>query len=252
MSARFGTCPCCGKVLSLITIQRHMAGRGPTMLAGKLLQQNARFTSSNSSARQDQLSQLAAKQELLGTSRKTGTRPTPSGSRNNLTPESTSLVHRNRSSLSAKKQVLGTSSRQRPASTPARLTSSVITSSAQQIEAANENSSFANLQQSSHLDSCLNTALDNRYTRPNNMGENLESADEDEGEGEDEEEEGADVSCSIGDEVNTGDPDDKEDDESEDDFPGGQVPSIWNLQEEEFLKIVAELGERASASEPFL
>ncbi|KIL56074.1 hypothetical protein M378DRAFT_182065 [Amanita muscaria Koide BX008] len=246
MSARSGTCPCCGKVLSLITIQRHMAGRGPTMLAGKLLQQNARFTSSNSSARQDQLSQLAAKQELLGTSRKTGTRPTPSGSRNNLAPESTSLVHRNRSSLSAKKQVLGTSSRQRPA---AKQTSSVITSSAQQSEAADENSSFAHIQQSSHLDSCLNTALDNRYTRPNNMGEDLESADEDEGEEEDEEE--ADISCSVGDEVNMGDPSDEEDDEKEDDSPGGQVPAIWNLQEEEFLKVVAELGARASASEPF-
>ncbi|KIL60651.1 hypothetical protein M378DRAFT_180369 [Amanita muscaria Koide BX008] len=294
MSAKSGTCPCCGRKLSFTTIQKHMAGRGPAMLAGKILQQNKWLASSNSSTRQDPLAQLAAKSELLGTS-KNGIRPAPSGSRNNLASASTSLVHRDRSWLSAKKQVLGTSSSQRPASTPARLTSSVVTSPVQQsapphpsfienlqskdslaaqevfmrdlmevdqveapehensdslvpppqgaldaamLQGADEEFSLSNLQRSSRLDSRLNTALHNRYTRPNNMDENLQSADEDEGEEEAEEE-----ADTVGDRVNMEGPNDDEEDESEDDkFPGGRVPAIWDLQEEEFLKVIAELG----------
>jgi hypothetical protein len=118
------------------------------------------------------------------------------------------------------------------------------------LQVANEDSTLSNLRRSSRLDSCLNAALDNRYTRPNNMGENLQSADEDEGEGE--AEVGANSSYSVGDGVNMEGLNDEEDNGSEDDFPGsGRVPAIWDLREEEFLKVVAELGERASASEPF-
>jgi hypothetical protein len=91
------------------------------------------------------------------------------------------------------------------------------------------------LRQSSRLQTRLNGAIYQRYTRPGNLSPDLPNPDDyDDGsdtgsEGDDEEDE------IIEDHIES-------DSESEADFPGDEIPSLWNLEEEEFLKATADLG----------
>ncbi|KAM6496382.1 hypothetical protein JOM56_009088 [Amanita muscaria] len=191
-----------------------MAGRGPSILAGRILEQNAWLASSSSSPTAAQgISQaglqLSAKRQLQGiASRKKGNRPSPYSC---PPPQDSMDVD------------LGTED-----AAPAL--------NALEAGLSVTESGMASPSHSAHLvEKHLNAAMSCRYSRPNGPQWDTQGADG--GEDEDEEdEEDEEAGCSNGLE-------DESESDSEDEFPGG-IPSIWDLQEESFLKTVAEMNAR--------
>ena len=244
--------------------RRHMNGRGPTLLAGKILEQNAWLTSPATSAepstsRRPRSSASSAKEKLLGKPKRNSKKSHqpriqssgPSTSQQHLSSPSVpmeelenpfSLTPPNNEDSMLLDIHENACDPQIPAPSPPFESSpaeSAPVDSApfpdlQENPEIQEHPTIQ-LRQSSHLQTRLNDAIYHRYTRPGNLSPDLPNSD-DYDNGSDTSSEGDYEAEDISIEEYV-----ESDSESEADFPG-EVPSFWNFEEEEFLKAAADLG----------